>query len=293
MTRSGHWLRSGALIVGLIGCLLPFPIHGQWVEPPGVGWVELRVSHHDTREEFDKDGDSVPFESEGARAMTTTLRLTGAVGFRPGLDVWFDAPFHRLEFNNAQGDRLSAGPGDPRLFLRAEPTLVGIDDLPVALALRGGVKFPLGDFEVDAEVIPLSEGQRDWEMLLEVGKSLHPWPVYLLAWGGYRWREENAEVEQKPGDEWLLYLAAGGSRGPFHWKVALDGLFGQPPIRTRFDLSLENDKRQLVQLIPSLGWSVGPGVLKVGGRVPVHGRNFPAGAIGTVSYFLSWDDPLW
>lgn len=282
----GVFAVAGVLLVGR-------PVHGQWVEAPGTGWVELQGSHQDTQTRFDENARVEPLFNEGARALTSTLRLTGALGLWQGLDVWLDAPFHRLEFNDAVRDRLSVGPGDPRLYLRAGPSLFNVDNLPFAVALRGGVKFPVGDFEVDAEVIPLSEGQRDWDLLLEVGRSLHPWPVYVMAWAGYRWRESNTSIHRKPGDERLFYLAAGGSLNRFQWKLALDGLFGRPPVRTSFDLPLEKDRRELVQVIPSVGWKVGPGAVQVGGRLPLHGRNLPAGPIVTVGYFVSWDEPIW
>ena len=288
-------LRLGALLlVGTVaGGLSAPPSRGQWVEPPGTGWTKLQVSHQDTRQRFDKNGTVEPFFNEDARAITTTVRVTGAVGLWRGLDAWADVPVHRLAFNDATRDRRSAGLGDPRLFLRAGPALVGLDALPVAVALRGGVKVPVGDVEVDAEVIPLTEGQRDWELLLEVGASLHPWPAYVMAWAGYRWREANPELRRKPGDERLFYAAAGGSVDRLRWKLAVDGRVGRPPLRTDFDLRLEGDRRALVQLIPTLGWAVGPGAIEAGARLPVHGRNLPAGPVFTLGYFLTWDEPPW
>ena len=292
MTRA---LRFGVVlfVVVLGGILFSSSSYGQWVESSGTGWIKLQVSHQDTRERFDENGTVESFFNEGARAITTTVRMTGAVGLWRGIDVWADVPAHRLVFNDVTRERRSAGLGDPRMFLRMGPALFGVDDLPVAVALRGGVKFPVGDFPVSAEVIPLTEGQRDWELLLEVGRSLYPWPAYVMAWVGYRWRETNTEIQRKPGDERVFYAAAGGSVDPFRWKLAVDGQFGRPPVRTDFGLRLGGDRRELVQLIPTVGWTIGPGVLEVGGRVPLHGRNLPAGAVFTLGYFLTWDEPLW
>lgn len=285
---------SFRVVVGLlVGGLFVSSSYGQWVEHPGTGWAKLQVAHQDTRERFDENGTVEPFFNEDARAITTTLRFTGAVGLRRGLDVWADVPVHRLAFNDVTQDRLSTGPGDPRLFLRAGPSLFGVDDLPLAVALRGGVKFSVGEFPVDAEIIPLTEGQRDWELILEAGASLHPWPVYVMGWAGYRWRETNTKIHRKPGDERMLYAAVGGSVDPFQWKLAIDGQFGRPPFRTDFGLRLDQDRRELVQLIPTVGWGVGPGALEAGARVPLHGRNLPAGPVFTLGYFLTWDDPLW
>lgn len=287
-----------ALLSAVLGAVLLAPCFttsavGQWVEPPGTGWVDVGVAHQDTRKKFDRNGRVVPFDSEEARSIVTTVRITGALGLWRGLDVWGDVPFHRLVFNDVQGERRTTGFADPRLSLRVGPSLAGLDDLPFSVALRGGVKFPVGEFNVDANTISLSQGQRDWDLLLEVGKSLYPWPAYVMGWVGYRWRGHNRKSQEKPGDERLFYLAAGGSVDRFQWKLALDGLFGRPPIRTDFGLVLENDERELVQLMPTVGWKLGPGALEAGLRVPVHGRKFPAGPVLTLGYFLSWDTPIW
>ena len=286
-------LRTSLGLALLLGALLVPPARGQWVEAPGTGWVKLQGAHQDTRRKFNREGEITAFDSEDARSLTTTVRLTGAVGLWRGLDAWIDVPYHRLAFNDVQADRLQTGVADPRLFLRAGPALVGLDALPFAVALRGGVKFPVGEFDVNAEVIPLSEGQRDWELLLEVGKSLHPWPVYVMGWAGYRWRQENPTSATKPGDERLFHLAAGGSVEAFRWKLALDGLMGCPPVRTDFGIVLDNDARELVQLIPTVGWQVGPGTIEAGARVPLHGRRLPAGPTVTLGYFLTWDRAPW
>lgn len=282
------------LLVALVGGTGGTPSRAQWIEAPGTGWVKLQVAHQDTRERFDENGTVEPYFNEDARSITTTVRFSAAVGLWRGLDAWVDVPYHRLAFNDAVRDRLTTGIADPRLYLRVGPSLFGVDDWPVAVALRGGVKFPVGDFRLSAEQISLSQGQRDWELLLEVGKSLHPWPVYLMGWAGYRWREANTEIGRKPGDERLLYVAAGGSLDRLSWKLALDGQFGRPPVRRDFGgIELERDRQTLVQVIPTLGWSVGPGAVEAGVQWPLHGRNLPAGPVFTLGYFLNWTEPFW
>lgn len=282
---------AGLLVAALLVPLSLQPATAQWLEAPGTGWAKLQVSHHDTERRFDEDGDVISFFNKNARSITTTVRFVSAIGLLQGVDAWVDAPYHRLQFNDVIRDRLSAGLGDPRVFLRTGPSLLGIQELPVAVALRAGTKFPVGDFNVDAEVIPLSEGQQDWEVLLEVGRSLHPTPMYVMGWVGYRWREANETTGLKPGNERFFYAAAGGSLDPLSWKLALDGYFGEP---TEFSgLVLERERRELIQLIPTLRWTVGPGHVQAGARIPLHGRNLPAGTTFTLGYFLTWNDSLW
>ena len=180
----------------LLGALSPVPSHGQWVEAPGTGWVQFQVAHQRTQEGFSKDGAVVPLDEldPDAESITTTARLAGALGLFRGLDAWVDLPLHRQAFNGSGADLLTTGLGDPRVFLRAGPSLLGIPELPVAVALRGGVKLTTGAFENDAETISLSQGQRDWSLLLEAGTSLPPVPIYVSGWAGHRWREENEEI---------------------------------------------------------------------------------------------------
>ncbi|MEF8817294.1 MAG: transporter [Salinibacter sp.] len=272
--------------------------YGQWVEAPGTGWVQLQVAHQSTQEGFSRTGTVVSLDEldPSARSIVTTARLTGALGLVRGLDTWVDLPLHRQEFNGSGSDLLTTGLGDPRVFLRAGPALVGQSGLPVAVALRGGVRLTTGTFENDAETISLSQGQRDWSLLLELGKSLHPLPMYVSGWAGYRWREENEAIARDPGNEWVFNAAAGGSLDRFEWKVAVDGLFGQSSIDTR--TGFEFAPRELVQVIPTVGWRIGPGAVQAGVRLPVHGQStrsdrLPASPTFTVGYFLSWSDPLW
>lgn len=276
-----------AIVVGLVlGSVVVPPCVGQWIEPPGTGWMKLGFSHHDTQTRFNASGQRESYLEPDARSVTRTARLTAAIGLGQGVDTWVKVPFHHLQFNDAIRERSSRGFGDPRLFLRVGPKLVGFEEIPVSVALRGGVKWPTGTVGKNIEVIPLSEGQRDWEAFLEVGRNLHPWPIYVMGWVGYRWREVDEDTGFNPGDERIVYGAIGGSIASFTWKVAVDGSFGEPP-------SLPQNRRELLQVIPVVGWKVGPGRFEGGGRWPVHGRNLPAGPTFTLSYFLSWDDPLW
>lgn len=299
-----HRTYAVGLLLTLATLLVSPPASAQWVEAPGTGWAQLQVSHQQTEDGFNEDGETVPLvqtPGDDGESIITTVRFTGALGLFRGLDAWVDVPFHRQEFNSSNPvteDLLDTGFGDPRVYLRVGPSLFGIDALPLAAALRGGAKFTSGNFDVSPETISLSEGQRDWEVLLELGKSLHPWPVYVQGWAGYRWRERNDEINRDPGDEWLFYAAAGGTLNRFQWKLAVDGLFGQNSFRRAAGEPFEVPPRELVQVVPRVGWQVGPGALQAHVRVPVHGQStranqLPASPTITVGYFLSWDRSLW
>lgn len=261
------------------------PAPAQWTEAPGAGWAQLSVYHHRTDREFGPDGTVRRFFADG-RAVTTSVFLTAAVGLVEGADAWVQAPVHRLRFDDAGGERVETGLGDIRLFLRAGPALLGAR-LPVALAVRAGVKLPGSEFPVDAEVIPLTEGQRDWELMLEIGHSFHPLPLYAMGWVGNRWRERNEEIARDPGDERFAFAAVGGDLpAAFTWKLAGEGLWGTAP---RIEgLPVPSASRRLLQLFPTLGRKAGPGILEVGGRLPLSGRNLPAGPALVLGYFVAW-----
>lgn len=295
-------------VLGAFFVLLPLlsgpTAAAQWVEAPGTGWAQLQISHQRTEDGFNGEGEVVPLvqtPGDDGESTITTVRFTGALGLVQGLDVWADVPVHRQEFNSSNPvteDLRDTGFGDPRVYLRMGPSLLGVNALPLAVALRGGAKFTSNNFSVSSETISLSEGQRDWELLVELGKSLHPQPVYVQGWVGYRWRERNEEINRDPGDEWLFYAAAGGSLNRFQWKLAVDGLFGENSSRRLAAGRLDLPPRELVQVIPRIGWRLGPGALQAHVRVPVHGRStranqLPASPTLTVGYFLSWERAEW
>lgn len=251
-------------------------------EPPGSGWVQFTFYRHDTREQFGTTGRIEPFFAQG-HATTTSLFVTAALGLVRGVDAWMQLPVHNLRFDGGAGRRERTGFGDSRLQLRVSPELFG-SRIPVAL--RAGVKFPGGDFPVDPDLIPLTEGQRDWDLSLQLGRSLQSLPVYVMGSVGYRWREEDIDRARKPGDERFAYLAVGGQWQRLGWELGLEGLSGLPP-RSQ-GLELETARRTMLQVFPNLGMNVGPGQVEVGGRIPLYGRNLPAGSALTLGYVVDW-----
>lgn len=263
--------------------LLPATAAGQWVESPGAGWVSVTAYHQDTRERFDTRGDERRFFAEG-HAVTTSVYVTGTVGVVPGVDVWAQVPFHRLRFDDLVDERTTTGIGDPRLWLRVAPLRFAGSAFP--LAVRGGVKLPAGDFPIDAEVIPLGEGQRDWEVMVEVGHSFFPAPVYAMAWVGYRWRERHDETFRDWGDERFFLAQVGGEVGPLGYKVLAEGWKGDTPVLE--GIPVRSARREFAQVMPSLTYAVGSGQVEAGVRLPLAGRNLPAGHALMLGYFFAW-----
>jgi len=260
------------------------PVLGQWIEEPGSGWVQLTIYHQDTRDEYGPDGQVKPFFA-GGHAVMTSVFVTAAGGVIRGVDAWVQAPVHSLVFSDLIARREKTGPGDPKLFLRVGPELLGLP-APAPVALRAGVKFPVGEFPVDAEIIPLTEGQRDYEVMIELGHSFWPRAAWVQGWVGYRWREKNERIDRDPGDEWFGFAKVGGQLGRFMLMLSGEALIGRTP--RLVGVPVANARRSLYQLMPALGYRLGPGNLELGGHLQLAGRNLPAGPVVTLGYFFDW-----
>jgi hypothetical protein len=272
------------ILLGLITQLAdPDTVEGQWIESPGSGWVSSTLYYLDTRERYGLDAEKREFFAEG-HAVTTSVFVTAAVGLVSGVDAWVLVPVHNLQFDDISGERNKTGIGDVKAWLRVAPLSYFGSDFP--LAIRGGVKLPYGDFPVEAEVIPLGEGQRDWELIAEVGHSLYPKSVYALVWLGYRWREINEEIGRDFGDEVFFLAQVGGQVGNVSYKVMAEGWDGDTPIIE--GIPTANGRREYLQVMPSLSYPVGPGQFEVGVRIPLKGRNLPSGNALVLGYFVNW-----
>ena len=275
---AANFCTGTALVVLAIGAR-PIASTAQWVEPPGQGWASVTGYYQNTRDAYDIQGDVNPFPGNG-HAISMASFLTLALGIVDGIDGWAQFSFQRLRFNDFAGRRTSTGPGDTRLYLRGSPLrLLGIAS-PVAI--RAGVKLPLGDFDVGSNIIPLGDGQRDWELMVELGHSFYPSPVYAMGWLGYRWRDETDDGRDF-GDERFFYTAVGGEAGPIGFKVGMEGWFGKTPVF--FGLPAVGAEREMFRIHGSLLLNAGPGQVELGTRVPLSGKNLPAGTDLVVGYF--------
>jgi Putative MetA-pathway of phenol degradation len=267
----------------------PGSVQGQGVGSlaPGAGWVQGSVFSLGTSEQFGTTGNTEDYFAEGNLDLTSLL-LTGAVGLVPGLEAWGQLSFHSLDFREVSGSRTRTGVGDARLWLRAGPRLLGIDEnrLPVWVGLRAGIKLPGSSFPIDSQIIPLTEGQRDAEVAVELGRALGGGRFIVQGWGGYRWRGENTKADSRPGNEWFGYLAGSTSVGGLGLRVAAQLLRGAPYKSLGF--AIPSSRRQMFELFPSIGRQLGSGQLEVGARVPVAGRNLPAGNALTFGYTIGF-----
>lgn len=288
--KSTERWQNGFIIITLLFGATIFGIaqaRAQWVEAPGRGWIQLSVYHHETRQQYGSNGALQPLFSEAGRSLTTSVFVTGTVGLVRGVDLWVQVPYHRLVFNDAVQNRSNTGISDPKLHLRVGAPIVGIN---IPVSIRAGVKIPSSDFEQGVTIIPVGEGQRDFELIGEAGFALRSIPIYSFLWVGYRWRERNEGTGFEPGDELFMLLGLGETAGRFTWKFVAEGIYGYTPVQHHAseEQALVDERREILQFFPSMGIKLGPGTGELGLRLPLAGRNMPSGPALTAGYFLRW-----
>ncbi|MCH7934422.1 MAG: hypothetical protein IIC36_10575 [Gemmatimonadetes bacterium] len=251
--------------------------------PPGAGWAQISFFRQRSLSFFNQNGDVQDFLA-ASEFLTRSVFLTASVGLVEGIDLWAQLPIHNLDVTSDGGNSASSGVGDLRFALRVTPALLG-SDAPVGL--RFGGKTPGSTFPVDATILPLTEGQRDFEVSLESGTAFGFLPIYVAGWVGYRWRGLSDVREYEPGEETFGHLAVGGAVGDLTLEVGADGLWGQAPTVSGLTLS-DREARRLLQIVPTVGYPVGPGKIEVAGQIPLAGRNLPTGVGIGVSYRTTW-----
>ena len=249
----------------------------------GAGWVQVSVVGSQATESYGPFGGRLSFAGD-SKFDTRSAYLTGAVGVLEGVEIWGQVPIHRLVVEGPAGSSRSNGVGDVRGAVRMSPELFGIYGIPVAV--RAGIKVSGSDFPVDATELPLSEGQRDFDLSVESGWTPLDRPIYAVGWLGYRWRAENKKVEYEPGNEIFAHAAVGGTLSTFHLELGVDALWGASLVEQ--GIVLPSAKRRLVQLIPTVGIAVGGGNLEVTVPIPVWGRNLPVSRGVSLGYRMAW-----
>jgi len=250
--------------------------------PSGAGWVQLSAVGLRATESFGPFGGRIGFAGD-SEFDTRSTYITGSVGLVEGLEVWAQVPVHRLTVEGPAGTSTSTGVGDVRTAVRISPELFGFE-FPVAV--RAGLKLPGSEFPVDATDLPLTEGQKDFDVSVETGWASMDSPVYIVGWVGYRWRTENTDVEYEPGDEVFAHAAFGGRTGAVHWEMGVDALWGGDLVEQ--GVRLPSASRRLVQLLPTLGTEVGVGSLEITTPISISGRNLPVAFGVSLGYRLAW-----
>lgn len=273
---------------------------GAWTTPAGNVWAKVSWFQQSTSEWYTDAaqpilladntlgeipaGSRQPYRFNGSYESTAVF-LEGFYGITDAVDIslqipWFDQAFD----DDTRIDSPSeSGFSDLRVFGRWR-----LLARPLLLTAKAGVKIPTGEFRNEDGLIPVGEGQWDYDVVLQAGRSFWPIPVYANADVGYRIRMENGDILRDPGDEWLINAEVGYN--PLQrllLAVKLEGLYGKAG--KSFGLRTESLTKRITYLAPSLAWQfAGDATLEAAMRVSVGGRNFPAGNQITVGLSSSF-----
>ncbi|MEW6753508.1 MAG: transporter [Candidatus Latescibacterota bacterium] len=259
---------------------------GAWTLDAGQVWTKLAVQHQQTDRWFlasaaqaggrlHGPGARRPYRF-GGRYEASAWFLDVYGGLTGWLDLGIQVPYFWQRYADATRQGAAAaesGLGDVRVF-----TKVRLLARPLVLSLQAAAKLPTGEFTNREGAVPVGQGQWDFDLAGQVGRSFWPLPLYANLDAGRRFRTRNAGIDRDPGDEWFLSAEAG-------WDVTrrillmgkVEGLFGAPSVDFGA-LSNRSEIRRILHATPVLSLSLRPGTrLEVGGRYALAGRNFPAG----------------
>lgn len=257
--------RAVVVVIAALAVLTPQAAHaGAWTLEKGQVWSKITGLYQATSEHYGKDGDPSAFPAD-YMAREVYLDVFYGVTKRFDLGVQFAAinrkfenftsPMHREMFGYRAKE---SGLGDIRVFGK-----VNLVHEPVVGTLKIGIKAPTGEFRAAPEAMSAGNGQWDFEVIAQIGKSYWPTPVYANVDLGYRLRETNETIHHNPDDELIYNVEIGGSPVEMlNLALKLEGISGAG--------------RRVTYAIPTAIVSLPQGLaLEAAARVTVLGRADP------------------
>jgi hypothetical protein len=258
---------------------------GAWTLPQGELWSKVSYFRQATDEwyianaefvdgERSQPGDRRPYRFDGEYDSQAVF-LEAFFGVTDRLDLGVQVPFFDQEFADATRDEPPSDSGfsDIRLFAK-----FNLLQKPLVLTAKAGVKLATGEFLNEDGLIPVGEGQRDYEFVTQMGRSFWPLPLYVNLDAGYRIRTRNDEIERDPGDEWFFNGEVGYNLTPrLLVATKLEALRSDPAIEFGI-LKNRSQIKRITYLAPTLAYQISPhAAAEIAIRYSLNGRNFPAG----------------
>ena len=213
---------------------------------------------------------------ENGRYRSTAFFFDFFYGITDRLDAGIQVPFFRQTFENVgfRPPNTSSGFSDIRLFTKFNAL-----QKPFVGTIKLGIKVPTGKFENQDGIIPVGEGQWDFDFIAQLGRSFWPLPLYTNLDIGYRLRLKNDTISRDPGDEWCFNAEIGYQpTDKLLLALKVEGIRGNPS--RVFNIALPRDVKRITYLSPTL--VIGPYRnfhFEPTLRISVAGQNFPAGPI--------------
>ena len=131
------------------------------------------------------------------RYESSAAFIEGFYGLSDRLDLgvripYFDQSFANSTFAEPRGD---TGLSDIRVYGKLR-----LIDQTLIFTLKTGAKMPTGEFKNEDGLIPVGEGQWDFDFVAQFGRSFWPLLLYANIDLGYRVRTHNAEIDRDPGE---------------------------------------------------------------------------------------------
>ena len=280
-------MRKTHLILSLFLLLSSGPVWAcAWTFQKGKVWTKLTFMTQDTNDSY--IGVPRPNVPRGERApnllngeyRSRTFFFDAFYGITDNFNIGIQVPFFNQTFEDDELTTLFGGPvsstgfSDIRVFLKHKVT-----NGPVVSSLKFGFKAPTGKFENTQGLIPVGEGQWDFDFILQVGRSFWPFRGYANVDAGYRLRMKNTEVERDPGDE-FFWIAEFGYQWTEKWMtvVKYEGIRGQET--TSLGLQLSGDVKKIQYISPAALFQINESsAIEAGIRFSISGQNFPAGPV--------------
>ena len=251
---------------------------GAWTLPRGQLWGKLTYFQQQTQEwyvgkgRFGVPGTRARYDFDG-QYESRAVFFEGLYGVTDRLDLGLQVPYFDQSFANTvfAEPRTDTGLSDIRALAKLR-----LLAKPLVLAFKAGVKVPTGEFKNEDGLIPVGEGQWDFDFVGQVGRSFWPLPLYGNIDLGYRVRTRNEQIDRDPGDEWFLNAEVGYQ---LMRQLMLVGkcevLRSSPAIVFG---SIEAEIKRITYLTPALLYTIGQRtMIEAAVRFSLNGRNFPAG----------------
>ena len=180
--------------------------------------------------------------------------------------------------------RSSTGIGDVRGSVKLR-----LVQRPLVLSALDTVKVPTGEYRNVDGLIPVGEGQWDFDLGLSAGRSLWPRAIYINADLGYRFRRANAAVDRDPGDEWFCSAECGWASvvSPAYDGQVRDA--ARRPAREFGGLANRSQIKRIRYASAVVYFDMDQRTyVEVGARISLGGRNYPAGTQWIAALTRDW-----
>ena len=249
---------------------------GAWSLQRGQFWSKLTYFQQHTEEWYvgkgrrDAPGTRAPYDFDG-QYESRAVFFESLYGVTDRLDIGLQVPYFDQSFANAALTQTDIGLSDIRALAKFR-----LLAKPLVLAFKTGVKMPTGEFKNEDGLIPVGEGQWDFDFVGQVGRSFWPLPLYGNIDLGYRVRTRNEQIDRDPGDEWFLNAEMGYQLVRQLMLVGkCEVLRSNPAVVFG---GIEAEIKRITYLTPALLYTIGQRTtIEAAIRFSLNGRNFPAG----------------